>query len=146
MSKLMKFGVLGISVVAVVAVGGFVFYSQKIEAKPTGQVNIEKRHNQGARLYLNACASCHYNIITSISSNRPTLAISEDVFGSDPSKLISAILYGRKAAMPGFAAGFSDSEVVAISTYLRTTRSFGAPWPHLEATVAAVRVKGNPRL
>lgn len=145
MTKSMTFGLFGIAVLAIAAVGGFVFYSQKIQAKTTDQVNIEKLHDTGARLYTAACSSCHYNVVTSISSNRPTLALSDDVFGSDPSKLISAILYGRGAAMPGFASGLADSEVAAISAYLRATRSFGSPWDNLATTVATVRAKGNTR-
>ena len=145
MTKPMMFGLLGFSIVVIAAITGFVFYSQKIQARTTDQVNIEKLHDTGARLYTAACSSCHYNVLTSISSNRPTLAFSDDVFGSDPSKLVSAIHYGRGAAMPGFGAGFCDSEVAAISTYLRSSRSFGSPWANHETTIATIRARGNTR-
>ena len=52
MTKLMKFGVLSISIVAAAVVGGIAFYNQKIHAKTTDQVNLEKFHVPGARLYM----------------------------------------------------------------------------------------------
>jgi hypothetical protein len=41
--------------------------------------------------------------------------------------------------MPGFAPGFTDSEVARIAAYLRRTRTSLPPWTDLDQTIATVR-------
>jgi mono/diheme cytochrome c family protein len=41
--------------------------------------------------------------------------------------------------MPSFAGAFSDADVARIAAYLRRTRTNLAPWPDLDAKIAAMR-------
>lgn len=103
-----------------------------------------------ARLYVSACASCHYNGSAGIDSNRPDLALNSAVHLADPANLIRVMLFGIDApegalglVMPAFGSGFSDADVARIANYLRRTRTGQPPWPDLEKTVAAIRAQGK---
>jgi mono/diheme cytochrome c family protein len=100
-------------------------------------------HNPAARLYVTACASCHYNAEDKVNLERPDLAFIDSVRADDPTKLVRVILNGRKAAMPAFGRGFSDADIAMIANYIRTTRTDKAAWPALEAQVKVVRAAGN---
>ena len=100
-------------------------------------------HDPAARLYVAACASCHYNAGDKPNLERPDLAFIDSVAADDPTKLVRVILNGRRAAMPAFGHGLSDADIAMIANYLRTTRTNKAAWPALESQVAAVRAKGN---
>jgi mono/diheme cytochrome c family protein len=99
-----------------------------------------------ARLYLTACASCHYNALDNPTRSRPNLAFVDSVFDDDPTKLIRVILNGRGAAMPAFGRGLSNADIAMIAAYLRATRTKSQPWSDIENTVAAVRAKGQSGL
>lgn len=103
-----------------------------------------------ARLYVAACASCHYNGSSGINPSRPDLQTNTAVHLSDPANLVRVILFGvatsegaPELVMPAFASGFSDADVARIANYLRRTRTDQPPWPDLEKTVAAIRAQGN---
>lgn len=128
------------------------------EAKPAieralalNQVGADERHDPAARLYIAACASCHYNGGEGPNRLRPDLGIISAVSLSDPTNLIHVILDGVSVqegapgvVMPGFRRGFSDADVTRIAAYLRATRTGLAPWPDLEKKVAAIRAQGSP--
>jgi mono/diheme cytochrome c family protein len=102
--------------------------------------------NAGGRLFVAACASCHYNRAPDVNPDRPELGVNSAVFLDDPSNLIRVILYGINAkdgaagiVMPGFARGLTDHDVASIAGYLRSTRTTKAPWPDLRKQVAAIR-------
>lgn len=109
-----------------------------LDALGVGQPN-----DAGARIYIAACASCHYNNGAGSTSTRPSLAVDTSMSSDDPTKLIAVILYGRSGKMPGFAAGFSNADIATLAAYLRQSRSTQAPWTNLESTVATVRAKGK---
>ncbi|MBN3761431.1 cytochrome c [Burkholderia sp. Ac-20365] len=105
--------------------------------------------NAGGRLFVSACASCHYNRAPDVNPNRPELGLNSAVFLDDPSNLIRVILYGVSAkeggggiVMPGFAHGMTDEDVATIAAYLRNTRTDKAPWTDLAKQVATIRAAG----
>ncbi len=115
----------------------------KIDATSAG-----RQIDPDARLYVAACASCHYNGSAGINPSRPDLALNSAVHLSDPANLIRVILFGIDApegapglVMPAFASGFSDAAVARIANYLRRTRTDQPPWPTLDKTVAAIRAQ-----
>jgi len=103
-----------------------------------------------ARLYVSACASCHYNRGTP-NPLRPDLALNSAVSLPEPANLIGVVLHGVSAregapgiVMPAFASGFSNRDIAQIAAYLRATRTDLPPWPHLEEKVAALRGASKP--
>eukprot|EP01037_Dinobryon_pediforme_P015311 gene15310-15455_t len=102
------------------------------------------QHDATSRLYLTACASCHYDGADN-PPHRPNLALLGAINSPDPSNLISTVVYGRGASMPAFSPGLSDADIAHILAYLRATRTDAPPWTDLEAKVTAVRAKGNPK-
>jgi mono/diheme cytochrome c family protein len=103
-----------------------------------------------ARLYVTACASCHYNGAGAINPARPDLALNSAAHLSSPDNLIRVILFGIDApegapglVMPAFGKGFSDADVARLAAYLRRTRTDQPPWPDLQQTVADLCVQGK---
>ena len=99
-----------------------------------------------ARLYIAACASCHYNAGSAPLAARPDLALNSAVHLPDPSNLIQVILRGISAeegmpgvVMPAFDGALSDADVARIAAYLRRTRTNLPPWPDLPAKIAGIR-------
>ena len=98
-----------------------------------------------ARLYMAACASCHYNASTPLAL-RPDLALNTAVNLPDPSNLIQVMLHGITAkegmpgvVMPSFASAFSDRDIARIANYLRRTRTNLPPWPDLDKKISELR-------
>src|SRR3984893_14804219 len=98
-----------------------------------------------ARLYLAACASCHYHSGHAPLAVRPDLALNSALSLPDPTNLIQVVLRGVGAeegtpgvVMPNFAA-LSDADLARIAAYLRRTRTNLPPWPDLEKKIAAMR-------
>ncbi|MGH8322664.1 MAG: c-type cytochrome, partial [Steroidobacteraceae bacterium] len=113
-----------------------------------GQVDLTRMstYDASARLYVTACASCHYN---SGAPNplRPDLALNSAIGLSEPNNLIRAVLEGVSAqdgaagvVMPAFGSGFSNADIAQIAAYLRATRTELPPWQDLESKVAALRL------
>jgi len=103
-----------------------------------------------ARLYLAACASCHYNSGPAPLAGRPDLALNSALSLPDPTNLIQVVLRGVGAqegipgvVMPSFAQAFTDADIVRIAAYLRRTRTSLPPWPDLDKKVAAIRQQIN---
>jgi mono/diheme cytochrome c family protein len=103
-----------------------------------------------ARLYVAACACCHYNGSVGIKPTRPDLALNSAVHLADPANLIRVILFGIDApegasglVMPAFGSGFSDADIARIANYLRRTRTSQPPWPNIEKAVAEIRAQGK---
>src|ERR1700737_3600869 len=98
-----------------------------------------------ARLYLAACASCHYNSGHAPLAVRPDLALNSALSLPEPTNLIQVMLRGISAEegipgalMPSFA-GLRDSDLARIAAYLRRTRTNLPLWPDLEKNIAAMR-------
>jgi mono/diheme cytochrome c family protein len=98
-----------------------------------------------ARLYLTACASCHYVAVGGYSEDRPDLWNNDTLSNDDPTKLINIIFNGKGSQMPAFGLGLKDGEIAMIAAYLRASRTKNAPWTDLESKVAAVRAKANSK-
>ncbi len=118
-----------------------VLRSMSYAALGTGQ-----QFDADARLYLAACASCHYNSGHAPLAVRPDLALNSALNLSDPTNLIQVVLRGVGAkegipgvVMPSFAQGFSDTDIARIAAYLRRTRTNLPPWPDLDTKIAAIR-------
>lgn len=120
------------------------------KALATNATSAGRQTDPDGRLYVTACASCHYNAAPGPNPNRPDLALNSTVHLSDPSNLIRVILFGIDGpegapglVMPAFGSGFSDAEIARLAAYLRRTRSDLPPWSGLAETVAAVRAQGK---
>ena len=103
-------------------------------------------NDQGASLYVAACASCHANSNGVPALLRPELSLNSAVSAPDPSNLIQVILHGvgkneglPGAMMPGFAHALSNTDIAQLAAYLRRSRSHQPAWTNLEATVARLR-------
>ncbi|WP_082845605.1 cytochrome c [Paraburkholderia caribensis] len=123
-------------------VGPAVKAALKANADDLGRI-----HDRDGRLFVTACASCHYNG-NRINPSRPDLGLNSAVSVDDPSNLIHVILFGISArdgapgiVMPSFARGLSDQDVASIANYLRTTRTSKASWPDLDKKVAQIRAE-----
>lgn len=111
----------------------------------TGKPSTSYRLELGERLYVSACAACHYNA-TQIAPGRPDLGINSAVRLGEPDNLVQVILEGvgndegmAGVVMPGFREAMSDDEVAAIAAYLRASRTEFAPWADLANTVSRIR-------
>jgi mono/diheme cytochrome c family protein len=98
-----------------------------------------------ARLYIAACASCHYNAGVP-NALRPDLALSSALYLADPNNLVQPVLHGigsregiPDVVMPGFGHALSDNDIARIAAYLRRTRTNLPPWPDLDTKIAALR-------
>lgn len=114
-----------------------------------GKPDPAYRRDLGERLYATACAACHYNA-EQVQAGRPDLGINSATRLDDPTNLIHVMLDGVSAdegtkglVMPGFRHALSDQEIAAIAAYLRDDRSKLAPWPDLDAKVAAIRAEAT---
>jgi mono/diheme cytochrome c family protein len=99
-----------------------------------------------ARLYMAACASCHYNSGRAPLAVRPDLALNSAVNLPDSTNFIQVVLHGVAAkdgvpgiVMPSFVRALGDSDVARIANYLRRTRTNLPPWPNLDSKIAELR-------
>lgn len=85
----------------------------------------------GQQIYNNNCASCHQASGLGISGVFPPLSRSEWVTGEDPRLVARILLYGMvgpvtvagveyNSMMPPFGAMFSDEELAALATFIRS--------------------------
>jgi len=100
----------------------------------------------GAVIYAGACAPCHEATGQRFSARGIHLASSKLVTSPDGRNLAHVILEGiappqasPAAMMPGFADTLSDTQVVALMTYLRSSFSDRPIWNDVEDTVRRVR-------
>ncbi len=103
------------------------------------------RQDQGERLYLTACASCHYNG-EQIELGRPDLGVNSATRLDEPDNLIHVILDGvgneeglPGIVMPGFRNALDDQEVASIAAYLRRSRTDKQEWTDLTDAVSTIR-------
>ena len=99
----------------------------------------------GERIFVAACASCHYNDPANPRAVRPELAVNSAVTAPDPVNLLRITIHGvdepsglRGLAMPGFGEGLSDEDLVALARFLRQS-SGQPPWENLEQQVNDAR-------
>ena len=84
------------------------------------------RLSVGARLFLENCAGCHMPNGSGAVGAGPPLAANPMVIAPSPDNLLSMVLGGQIAqhgmsAMPTFKAMFSNAEIAAVLSYVRTS-------------------------
>ncbi|MDK1386473.1 cytochrome c [Sinorhizobium sp. 8-89] len=102
----------------------------------------------GERLYVTACATCHFNAGEKVADARPELGLNSALFLEKPNNLLHAVLEGVSAedgkpgvVMPAFRA-MTDRDLAEIAKYLRSTRTDLPTWTDLEERVARTRSAG----
>ena len=102
------------------------------------------RHDPDARLYLAACASCHYNSGQAPLAARPDLALNSALNLPEPDNFIQVVVNGINAkdgipgvVMPSFGQALSATDIARIAGYLRRTRTNLPPWQDLQSKIAA---------
>jgi mono/diheme cytochrome c family protein len=118
------------------------------QAMSYASVGVGQEFDADARLYTEACASCHYNSGQAPLAVRPDLALNSALSLPDPTNLIQVVLRGVGAhegipgiVMPSFAPALSDADIAHIATDLRRTRTSLPPWTGLETKIAAIRAQ-----
>jgi mono/diheme cytochrome c family protein len=113
-------------------------------------LGVGQEFDADARLYIVACASCHYNSGQAPLAVRPDLALNSALSLPDPTNLIQVVLRGVGAhegipgiVMPSFAQALSDADVARVAAYLRRTRTSLPPWTDLDAKIASIRGQIN---
>ncbi|MFB9224831.1 cytochrome c [Paracoccus cavernae] len=112
-----------------------------------GKPDPAYRQALGERLYVSACASCHYSVPENgVTAARPDLGINSATREADPSNLIHVILDGVAVkegsggvVMPAYREALSDSQIAAIAEYLRASRTGLPAWENLDQRVADLR-------
>jgi nicotinate dehydrogenase subunit B len=101
-----------------------------------------------ARLYQSACAVCHQSDqgIRQFGV-KPSLALNTNLHSDRPDNVIQVLLQGMPAppnstlgAMPSYADSLDDTQITALTQYLRARFAPDKPaWQDVEATVARLR-------
>jgi mono/diheme cytochrome c family protein len=81
--------------------------------------------NLGAHVYAANCQGCHQAAGHGLMTLIPGLAGNDAVMAAEPTNVIGAVLNGlgpwnHGPAMPAFAAALSDTEIAAVTNYVRT--------------------------
>jgi nicotinate dehydrogenase subunit B len=91
---------------------------------------------------------CHESTGLRFSAKGIPLAVSKVIALPDPRNLIHVVLEGipappqsPAASMPGFASAMTDTQVVALVRYLRSSFSNQPPWKDVETHVRKERSK-----
>lgn len=106
---------------------------------------LRQEPDNGAGLYLAACASCHYNSGAQPLIVRPELGLNSALNSNDPTNFIRVVLHGVGAreglpetVMPAFNH-LDDADIALLATYLRSTRTAKPAWMDLREKIANVR-------
>ncbi len=117
-----------------------------VQALATSRLGVGATNDADARLYVAACASCHFNSGPVPTATRPELALNSALLLDEPTNFIQVVLHGvgvkegdPALIMPGFSEALSDADVARLALYLRRTRTHLPPWTHVEAQVTAIR-------
>jgi mono/diheme cytochrome c family protein len=98
---------------------------------------------EGKTIVTAICLACHQPGGAGIEGVYPALAGNPFVTLEDPSVVISTVLNGR-GGMPRFASNFSDEQLAAILTYVRTSLGENHAGAVTPEQVAEVRAAGAP--
>ncbi len=112
----------------------------------TSDMGIGQVNDVDERLYVAACAACHYSSGADPTARRPDLALNSALRLDQPTNLIQVVLHGVGVAegdpslmMPGFAGALSDADIARLIVYLRRTQTGLPPWADVDPQVAAIR-------
>jgi mono/diheme cytochrome c family protein len=104
--------------------------------------------NDGATIFMGACASCHRSGSQTPSARPVDLGLSDAINSPDPGNLLQIILSGihpqareRGFIMPGFSAALTDAQIVALAEYVRTHFSDKPQWTGIDARLTEARRK-----
>jgi mono/diheme cytochrome c family protein len=91
----------------------------------------------GEAIYADECSSCHLPAGNGVPGLFPRLSDSSSVRSRDPISLIRVVLRGTRsvataqaptaAAMPSFGWLLTDSQIAAVTTYIRNSWGNAAP-------------------
>lgn len=98
---------------------------------------------QGKAIVTAVCLACHQPGGAGIEGVYPALAGNPFVTLEDPSVVISTVLNGR-GGMPRFASSYTDDQLAAILTYVRTSLGDNHAGAVTPEQVAEVRAAGAP--
>jgi mono/diheme cytochrome c family protein len=105
----------------------------------------DKSDDEGATIYVSACASCHEGP-RAMPFGGLNLGLSSAIAGPNPNNLFNVVLYGLPAAgasrapiMPGFAGTMNDAQVLALARYLRSHFTDKNPWSDIEGSLRDAR-------
>lgn len=100
---------------------------------------------EGASIYVSACAGCHEGP-RAMPFGGIDLALSSGIAGPNATNLFNVVLYGLPAAdashapiMPGFAAAMNDAQLIGLARYLRAHFSDKEPWSGIEKNLREAR-------
>ncbi|MDN4051728.1 cytochrome c [Massilia sp. YIM B02763] len=100
----------------------------------------------GAQLFAAACAGCHAAQAPMMRiADRPGLARSSAVLGSDPANFVQTVLQGipwesgSNVYMPPFADTLDDQQIAQLAAYVRTGIAAKPAWNDVAATSAKAR-------
>jgi mono/diheme cytochrome c family protein len=118
--------------------------AQALAQSATGNTAIAAG-DEGQTIFTGTCNTCHRNGGPTLAGRLP-MALYSIVNAPSPRNLIHVILEGVRPVdiepgpiMPAFGPVLTDSQVVALVTYVRSHYSLGPAWPGLATEVANVR-------
>jgi mono/diheme cytochrome c family protein len=111
------------------AAGAFVCALTVVHVSGVSQANAAP---DGKALFNTNCSSCHQTDGQGVKGSFPPLAGNPDVTAEDPTKIIHIVLHGLddpitvkgtkyNGGMPAWRSQFSNAEVAAILTYVRSS-------------------------
>ncbi|MGQ7790872.1 cytochrome c [Faunimonas sp. B44] len=105
---------------------------------------------EGERIFIESCVSCHHQGDASPGPRPAPLAFSSSITGPDARNFLHIVLHGivppaaqAERAMPGFAQSLTDREIAALAGFARSRFANRPNWHNLPATIRAVREAGG---
>jgi mono/diheme cytochrome c family protein len=100
----------------------------------------------GAAIFGGACASCHDEGASPVSSIRTVpLSLTTSVNAPDPRNVLHIVLEGiwpesgeKGALMPGFEGALTDEQLGSLLAYLRVHFADRPPWPDISRQARAI--------
>lgn len=115
--------------------------------RPAATNPDEFRLQSGAAIFGGACASCHDEGASTISSvHTVPLALTTSIHAPDPRNVLHVVLEGiwpepgeRGALMPGFEGALTEDQLASLLTYLRVHFAKSQPWADISRQAQQIR-------
>jgi mono/diheme cytochrome c family protein len=114
--------------------------------RPVAQPVDAEDGNLGATIFAGACANCHAFGPSMVPPRGIDLALSSVISAPDPANAIFIVLDGihppegqKGPLMPRFDGAFTDDQMAALLSYLRSHYSHEPAWDTLEARIHDIR-------
>ncbi len=99
----------------------------------------QSRVQNGAAIFVGACAGCHGEGTSAISSARTVpLAQTTSIHAPDPRNVLHIVLEGiwpepgeKGVLMPGFEGALTEDQLASLLAYLRVHFALSQPWPDI---------------